>query len=228
MPASPEIALADTASDDQLPRATMFADDPDDEANHGRIGYGRLGRYSPVLLGLLLIFAVAGIWWVQRDDRSAAPSPGDAVGQPAPDVSLTLLDGTPLRLSELAGNVVVLNFWASWCEPCREEMPALQAYWDEARETGEQTEIVGIGVRTDNEDAARAFVAEGGYTYPIGRDTNTDRPGIGPVEAAFGIPPAYPSTIVIRPDGTVDRFHLGPLNGESLRMMIDEARAASR
>ncbi len=106
-------------------------------------------------------------------------------------------------------------------------MPELQAYWDEARANGEQTEIIGVGIRTDTDKDARAFVADGGFTYPIGRDTNTEHPGIGPVEAAFGIPPAYPSTIIIRPDGTIDRFHLGPLNRAMLRLMVDEARAAS-
>jgi peroxiredoxin len=210
-----------------LTEAPALPDDPDDAADHGRIGYGRLGRYSPVLLGLLLLLTVAGIWWAQRDNQSTALSPADALDQPAPDVALTLLDGSALNLRDLRGSVVVLNFWASWCEPCREEMPELQAYWDSGRASGEQNEIVGIGVRTDNEDAARAFVEQGGFTYPIARDTNTDRPGIGPVEAAFGIPPAYPSTIVIRPDGIVDRFHLGPLNREMLRLMIEEARAAS-
>jgi hypothetical protein len=103
-------------------------------------------------------------------------------------------------------------------------MPELQAYWDAAQERGEQTVIVGVGVRTDVDADARAFVETGGFTYPIGRDTATDQPGIGPVEAAFGVPNAYPSTIVIRPDGVVDTFHLGPLNAEMVGWMVDQAR----
>jgi peroxiredoxin len=210
-----------------LPGAPALPDEPDDAADHGRIGYGRLGRFSPLLLGALLLLALLGIWWAQRDASPAAPSPVEAIGEPAPDVTLTLLDGEKLRLANLRGNVVVLNFWATWCEPCRAEMPELQAYWDEARQSGEQTEIVGVGVRTDKDDAARAFVAQGGYTYPIGRDTDTDQPGIGPIETAFGIPSAYPATVVIRPDGIVDRYHLGPLNRVMLRQMVDEARKAA-
>jgi cytochrome c biogenesis protein CcmG, thiol:disulfide interchange protein DsbE len=208
--------------------ASALADDPDGvTADHGRVGYGRLGRFTPLALGLLLLGALIVIWWVQRDSQATGPAPGSMTGEVAPDVSLTLLDGGTLRLADLRGKVVVLNFWASWCEPCRDEMPELQAFWNEARRNGEQTEIIGVGVRTDTDDKARRFVADGEFRYPIGRDTDTERPGVGPIEAAFGIPGAYPATVVIRPDGTVDRYHLGPLNRAMLRLMVDEARAAT-
>src|ERR671912_2263996 len=208
--------------------APALADDlEDDKTDLGRVGYGRIGRYSPLALGLLLVLVVAGIWWTQRDPGPGAASLGQLAGEPAPDVTLTLLDGTPLRLSELRGNVVVVNFWASWCEPCRAEMPELQAFWDAAQRAGEKTTVVGVGIRTDVEKNARDFVEAGGYTYPIGRDTNTDQPGIGPVEAAFGVPSAYPSTVVIGPDGIVNGFHLGPLTAERLRWLVGEARTGS-
>jgi thiol:disulfide interchange protein len=117
--------------------APALADDPDDaETDHGRVGYGRIGRYSPLVLGLVLALVVAGIWWTQRDAGPDAASLGQMAGEPAPDVTLTLLDGTPLRLSDLRGNVVVVNFWASWCEPCRAEMPELQVFWDAAQTAG--------------------------------------------------------------------------------------------
>jgi peroxiredoxin len=208
--------------------APALADDPDDaESDHGRVGYGRIGRYSPLALGLLLALVVAGIWWTQRDTAPGTASLGQMAGEPAPDVTLTLLDGSLLRLADLHGRVVVVNFWASWCEPCRSEMPELQAYWDAARLAGEKTTIVGVGIRTDVDKNARDFVEAGGFTYPIGRDTDTDQPGIGPIEAAFGVPSAYPSTVVISPDGIVDGFQLGPLTVERLRWLVDEARTSS-
>src|SRR3954452_1217602 len=200
----------------------------DDETTpeHGRVGYGRFGRYSPLLLGVLLAVVIGAIWWVQRD-AVLAGAPGTLTNQPAPNVTLTLLDGTPLRLEDLRGKVVVLNFWASWCAPCRREMPELQGFWDQIKRNGEQTAIVGVGVRTDHDQDARALVAQGGFDYPIGRDTNTDAPGLGPIEVAFGVPEAYPSTVVIRPDGVVDRYVLGPVTPESLRSLIDAARLAA-
>jgi peroxiredoxin len=208
--------------------APALADDPEDaKTDHGRVGYGRIGRYSPLVLGVVLALVVAGIWWTQRDVSPGGASLGQMAGEPAPDVTLTLLDGSPLRLSDLRGNVVVVNFWASWCEPCRAEMPELQAFWDAAQTGGEKTTIVGVGIRTDVDKNARDVVAAGGYTFPIGRDTNTDQPGIGPIEAAFGVPSAYPSTVVIRPDGIVDAFQLGPLTAERLRRLVDEARIGS-
>jgi peroxiredoxin len=218
--------MPDTRAD-AIGTVPELPDDPDEAAaDHGRVGYGRRGRFSPLLLGLLLLAALGGIWWSQQHAPPAA-TPGRVASEVAPDVALTLFSGDTLRLADLRGDVVVLNFWASWCAPCREEMPELQAYWEEAQRAGEATTIVGVGVRTDTDAKARALVAEGGYTYPIGRDTDTDQPGIGPIEAAFGIPSAYPATIVIRPDGVVNQYHLGPLNREMLRLMVNEARAAS-
>lgn len=90
---------------------------------------------------------------------------------------------------------------------------------------GDRVVVVGVGIRTDNDADARAFVRDLGLTYPIGRDTNTDAPGVGPIERAFGIPSAYPITVFVRPDGVVDQVHVGPLDEEGVRSAIAEATA---
>ena len=203
------------------------ADHPGDADDaHGRIGYGRHARLTPVALAALLILGVAVIGVRQRGLDVPMAQPGRLAGERAPDVSLTLLDGTRLRLADLRGSVVVVNFWASWCRPCRDEAPLLQALSDEAARAGEPTVVVGVGVRTDKDADARAFVRELGLTYLVGRDTATSAPGRGPIEVAFGIPSAYPSTVFIRPDGVVDRYHLGPLTADQLRAAVAVARGA--
>ncbi|MFM9108276.1 MAG: TlpA family protein disulfide reductase [Chloroflexota bacterium] len=206
-------------------REASLADDGSGE--HGRIGYGRFGRITPVLLGLAILAALGAIWWFGQREAEDGPGrrAGYVAGKMAPDVSLLLFDGSTLDLKDLRGSVVVLNFWASWCVPCREESPALQAFSEEEAAAGRNTVVVGVDIRTDDEADARAFVEELGLTYPIGRDDQTDQPGIGPVEAAFGIPSAYPATIFIAPDGTVDRFHLGPITLEQLRYAATQARS---
>ncbi len=206
--------------------ATLQGPDGEEpEGAHGRIGYGRYGRYTPLALAALLIAGLVLIGLYQRQPEAASFRIGHLVGRPAPDVTLTRLDGTSIRLAELNGNVVIVNFWASWCVPCREEAPVFQAVHEAAARTGDRVVVVGVGIRTDNDADARAFVRDLGLTYPIGRDTNTDAPGVGPIERAFGIPSAYPITVFVRPDGVVDQVHVGPLDEEGVRSAIAEATA---
>lgn len=218
--------------DDRRSAASALSEDREEEGDQGRIGYGRLGRFTPLALAALLVVAVAAIGFARRGAEEAprgdgGPTADRLVGAPAPDATLTLLDGHPLRLADLRGSVVVLNFWASWCAPCRDEMPLLQELSVEAARTGEPVAVVGVGVRTDRDDAARALVHDLGLTYPLGRDTATDEPGFGPIQRAFALPDFLPATVVLRPDGVVDRLHLGPLTAEGLREAVDAARTAA-
>lgn len=87
----------------------------------------------------------------------------------APDFELPLLGGGTLSSVELKGRPVVFNFWASWCIPCREEAPTLQAAWEKYKDSGVM--LVGVNVQ-DSIDDAQAFVDEFGITYPSVRDTD--------------------------------------------------------
>lgn len=97
-----------------------------------------------------------------------AGDPGPQAGHPAPDFTLTLFDGKQLSLrQDLAGKVVVVNFWASWCGPCRDEAPQLQQTWQNYQDKG----VVFVGINyVDTEPEARAYMQEYGNTYPNGPD----------------------------------------------------------
>lgn len=221
---------ADDSAAPVLPaRAELPDSEPEMATAHGRIGYGRYGRLTPLALAILMVLGLIVIGVIQWRSSSEPPPyrPGQLVGTIAPEIELTLLDGTPIALADLRGSVVVVNFWASWCEPCRNEMPVLQALHDEAAASGERTAVLGVGIRTDTDAEARAFVERLELSYPIGRDTATEEPGIGPIEEAFGITALYPSTVIIRPDGIIDRLVLGELTANQFRSAIDEARANS-
>src|SRR5688572_30579128 len=165
---APSIEHGDTAPEPE-PEKTTLADRDDDQDERGRIGYGRNERMSSVLLGGLLVAVIVaiGLYSVfSGDDGSGASDTAER--QPATAFQMTQFDGGTFTLADHRGKVVVVNFWASWCEPCRKEMPALQAA---AEASGDDVVFVGIGAKNDKDDEARAFAEEFGITYPIGRDT---------------------------------------------------------
>jgi cytochrome c biogenesis protein CcmG/thiol:disulfide interchange protein DsbE len=116
------------------------------------------------------VAALAGVlvWRAVHDERPQVPTRIEGKRVRAPDFTLRRLDGgTKLALASLRGKGVVLNFWASWCAPCKEEIPALEQAWRDQRGRG----LVFVGV--DVEDAAsdaRSFARRHGITYPLVRD----------------------------------------------------------
>ncbi len=118
-------------------------------------------------------------------------SPG---GTAHPSYTLVTLDGDTIRSSDLRGSVVVANFWATWCVPCRLEMPSLQNLHE--RHAGEDLRVLGFAVDVGGGAGVRAFVDERGITYPIGRASGAE-------QRAFGGIAGIPTTFVIDRDGTV-------------------------
>ncbi len=159
----------------------------------------------------VLVLAAAGVAMWGPGHGAVVQSAGRPIpGQAAPDFTLTLLDGSTVSLSGLRGQVVVINFWASWCPPCEEESPALQAVWEEYR--GRGVTFVGIAYK-DEEAAVRDFVARHGLTYPIGIDQ------AGSIADAYGIT-GVPETFVVGPDGRVAAMYIGPVTAEELRVAL--------
>jgi len=131
-----------------------------------------------------------------------------------PEVGLTDLDGSAVSKATLRGKVVLVNFWATWCGPCREEIPMLVALQEYYRD---RLTIVGVSIDERPAEDVRSFAAGLHVNYPIVMST-------GELEAAFGGISAVPSTFVITPRGQIVQRHLGLLTA---RRTEHEVRALS-
>lgn len=163
-------------------------------------------------LTMLLTFAFGALWiWYSS---FTFPLPGTAgtaspnEGFAAPDFTLAALDGGEISLSELRGQVVVLNLWASWCLPCRAEMPAMEAVYQARRDEGLVILAVNSTVQ-DNEAEAAAFVEELGLTFPILLDRE------GTVSQRYRLQ-ALPTTFFIDRQGVIREVVPGGPMAESL------------
>jgi cytochrome c biogenesis protein CcmG/thiol:disulfide interchange protein DsbE len=164
---------------------------------------------TAVVAAVAALTALFG-YGLSRDPRSILSSP--LVGKPAPDFALPALEGDrTIRLSDLRGQVVVINFWASWCAPCREEHRALQDLWDRYRDRG--MVLLGI-VYQDTETGARAFRQELGGDWPVLMDPES-RAAID--YGVFGAP----ETVIVRPDGVVAEKIIGQVSYPELSTWIE-------
>jgi thiol-disulfide isomerase/thioredoxin len=152
--------------------------------------------------------------------RFVAATPSGEVIPPderatAPEFSGTLLGGGEFSSDELSGDVAVLNFWGSWCGPCRVETPQFQEVYADVRDDGVQ--FLGLNVKETSEQFALAFVERFGIEFPSLYDPR------GEVALAFRDYPAtaIPSTIVLDPDNRVAAVYTGEVSQEDLRRVLD-------
>lgn len=137
---------------------------------------------------------------------------------PAPDFSFTTFDGEEYNLSDLRGKVVVLNFWASWCAPCRDEAPELQAAWEHYEPRGD---VVFLGIAyADNGPRSMAYLEEFGVTYLNAPDLGTR------ISETYHIQ-GVPETFIIDKDGQVAQFIYAGINFRQLRAILDPLLGAS-
>ena len=156
--------------------------------------------------GLMVLLLVLGIAWIAasrvpaeealaRSDRPPSPQAGFA----APDFTLETPDGETISLSDLRGQVVLVNFWATWCPPCRAEMPAIQGVYDAYREQGFVVLAVDVG---EGDAQVAAFADERGLTFPILMDRE------GTVSHQYQVR-AMPSTFFVDQAGVIQEVTLG-------------------
>ena len=161
-----------------------------------------------VLFAAVAVFAaaIAVLAWLREPSRPSL-RPGSA----APPFSLSIADGGSVSLETFRGRVVFVNFWATWCAPCREEAPSLERLYQAARAEG--FEVLGISVDSEQDEAAvERFVRELGLTFPIPRDPHKRVYGAYQVS---GVPETF---LVDRQGRVLERF-VGPQNWDDPRYL---------
>jgi cytochrome c biogenesis protein CcmG, thiol:disulfide interchange protein DsbE len=161
------------------------------------------------------VFAVGGMiallaYGFTRDARYIQ-SP--LIATQAPSFALTLFDGGVIRLEDLRGKMVLINFWASWCLPCRAEAVALENAWKRNKDRG--AVFIGVNIQ-DKEEDARAFMKEFGITYFNGPDAS------GKIAVDYGVW-GIPETFFVDPQGRITYKHAGELKAPIIQAKLDEA-----
>ena len=165
-----------------------------------------LAAFSALSLIVLLVACSGEADQEQTASSSASsgPLPGKvrSVGpKPVPDLTLETMDGGSIDLSEQKGRVLLVNFWATWCAPCREEIPDLKDLQSNLGPEG--LTVIGVALDRKGRKAVAPFVEKHAINYPIVIDTK------GAAEAAFGPIPGLPTTILVTPEGEVAKRVVG-------------------
>lgn len=201
---SETITTADHLPEVNQPAVEPLASPPEETTPSRRVPFG---------IGLLLLIFVGflGIaWWRQQTSEQR-------VMGGAPDFAFTTFTGEEVKLADLKGKGVVLNFWASWCNPCREEAALLEAAWRREQNRG----IVFVGLDyLDQEHAAQEYLAEFNITYPSGPDLQSAAARRYRIQGV-------PETFFITPEGQIASLVIGPIVNESdLNKRLDAIRPA--
>ena len=158
---------------------------------------------------ILILGAVwIGVSTVDPSETTSGAIPAPQKGFLAPDFTLQTPDGETLSLSDFRGQAVLVNLWASWCGPCRDEMPAMQVVYDQLKDQGFVILAVNITSQDSRSDAI-AFVAEYNLTFPILLDIH------GEVAEAYNML-AFPSSYFIGKDGIIQEIVIGGPMAEAL------------
>ena len=172
----------------------------------------RIARHRTRLLaGVVAAVAVIVALLATGLGRNPLVIASPLVGRAAPNFTLPQLDGQPVTLSKLQGQVVVINFWASWCAECKVEQAALDQTWQQFQDSG----VVVIGVNfEDTSSNASNYVRAAGVSYPVVEDTNSR------TALAYGLR-GVPETFIVEKSGRIVARVIGPVDAAKLASEIN-------
>lgn len=168
-----------------------------------------LSRTAVVIIAVVVLGFLALLWWGLNNAMRGAIQIGDTV----PEFTLTSFEGEVYNTKELAGKVIVVNFWASWCKPCEQEAAEMEQAWLDYQNRGD---VIFLGVDyVDTETEAMVYLNKYNISYPNGPDLRTK---ISQLFRTRGVPETY----IIDKDGKLAAVKIGPFSsiGE-IKMMID-------
>lgn len=175
-----------------------------------------------IAVGLIVVIALAVVGYnylsknfepVEPETSSQPVNEPSAAREEAPDFTFYNKEGEKVKLSDYKGKPIILNFWASWCGPCKAEMPDFQSVYDE---NGENIQFIMVNLTDgykETEDSANKFIADNGYTLPIYFDKD--------MEGAYTYSVnSVPRTVVIDSDGNIVKIYYSMMNADALEAVI--------
>jgi len=151
----------------------------------------------------------------EQSQQQSATRSSPLIGKQAPDFTLPTLDGKEVSLSQFRGQPVLINFWATWCIPCRDEMPELVRAYEAHKSEG--FVVLGLNLTySDSVPGVQAFASEFNITFPVLLDQEAVVAG-----KVYQIP-GLPTSVFIKRDGTIERIQVGVMTGEQVDQYVEE------
>lgn len=228
--------MSQTGMENPVEDATSPGPSTSSDSSRGLGGTGRIGKRTLIIVGagipVLALLAVLAWASLASDGAPDGVAVNDSVvevnveAKSAPNFALQLPDGGTVSIEDLRGQVVLLDFWASWCQPCRDEAPALAQAYRDYRERG--VEFIGINL-WDTPGDAELFLQQQGQAGPRGLSADTYPNGIdaeGKIAISYGVR-GIPEKFFINRDGAIVRKFTGPMSPDLLRQILDTLLAQS-
>lgn len=178
-----------------------------------------LGLLAVMLFGLLIAQGCTpSAQDITKGQQSGSPvqgtlTPAPQVGHLAPDFNLVDLDGNQVTLSDLRGKIVFINFWATWCPPCRAEMPEIEAVYQEYKDKG--VVVIGVDI-AEPESTVRQYIQQGGFSWTFVLDST------GEVASDYQIV-AIPTSFFLDREGIIKAVNIGAMTKRAMETKLAEA-----